>query len=142
MTEAKIDEVIKRYTDNAEYVRQRGDLEGCMEYRELAEFLEDCKKLLITCDDAVSREAIIAKAKDEAEGMDEPFKSNFAVLVEGLLDKLPSVTPTRPKGKWIAQENEEMQIVGYYCSNCDMPMETENKTRFCPNCGADMRGGE
>lgn len=46
MTEAKLDEVIKIYTDNAEYVRQRGDLEGCMEFRELAEFLAECKKIL------------------------------------------------------------------------------------------------
>lgn len=43
-------------------------------------------------------------------------------------------------GHWIATENEEMEIDGYYCSNCDLPMETKEKTCFCPHCGADMRG--
>lgn len=41
-------------------------------------------------------------------------------------------------GHWIAVENEEMETIGYYCSECDLPMETENQTRFCPNCGARM----
>ena len=47
----------------------------------------------------------------------------------------------KPKGRWIATENEEMNIVGYYCSCCDLPMETEEKTKYCPNCGAEMSGG-
>lgn len=46
MTEAKLNEVIKRYTDNADYARKQGDLQGCIEFRELAEFLEFCKELL------------------------------------------------------------------------------------------------
>ena len=41
-------------------------------------------------------------------------------------------------GRWIAVENEEMETVGYYCSKCDLPMETEQRTNFCPNCGAKM----
>ena len=43
------------------------------------------------------------------------------------------------KGKWIPTENEEMETDGYFCSVCSLPMETEEKTDFCPNCGADMR---
>ena len=42
------------------------------------------------------------------------------------------------KGHWIAEENEEMETIGYYCSECDLPMETEEKTNYCPNCGAKM----
>lgn len=53
---------------------------------------------------------------------------------------IKALEQARPKGKWIATENEEINIVGYYCSSCDLPMETEEKTAFCPNCGADMRG--
>ena len=41
-------------------------------------------------------------------------------------------------GHWIAKENEEMKTVGYFCSECDLPMETEKRTDFCPNCGAKM----
>jgi rubrerythrin len=43
-------------------------------------------------------------------------------------------------GEWHKTENEEMEITGYYCSVCDMP--TDEPTNYCPNCGADMRGGE
>ena len=32
---------------------------------------------------------LIAKAKIEAQGMSEPFKDNFAILVEWLVDKTP-----------------------------------------------------
>lgn len=45
----------------------------------------------------------------------------------------------QPKiGKWLAVENEDMETVGYYCSECDLPLETEERTPFCPCCGAKM----
>ena len=47
----------------------------------------------------------------------------------------------RPKGKWIYQESENIEKI-YLCSNCknyEAWGETE-KTPYCPNCGADMRG--
>jgi len=40
-----IDEVIKRYNDNAEYERTHGSLQGCLEFRQLAEWLKDYKRL-------------------------------------------------------------------------------------------------
>lgn len=40
-----IDEAIKRYTDNAEYERTHGNLQGCLDLRLLAEWLEDYKRL-------------------------------------------------------------------------------------------------
>lgn len=62
--------------------------------------------------------------------------------------ELPSVTPERPKGKW--------NFIGYQmfeCSSCKSAY-TQNQfeelkiyttddllPKFCPNCGADMRGG-
>jgi rubrerythrin len=44
----------------------------------------------------------------------------------------------RQIGRWMATENEEGEIVGYFCSVCDLPMETDEKTKYCPNCGARM----
>lgn len=41
-----IDEAIKRYTSNAEYERTHGNLQGCLEFRQLAEWLKDYKRLL------------------------------------------------------------------------------------------------
>jgi len=93
MTEAKLNEVIKKYTDNAEYVRQHGDLEGCMEFRELAEFLTECKKLFITCEDCVNREAIlwyINYIMNHEMGKQKSFE-----YIKKYVEKLPSVTPAR-----------------------------------------------
>lgn len=40
-----LDESIKRYTDNAEYERTHGSLQGCLEFRQLAEWLSELKQL-------------------------------------------------------------------------------------------------
>lgn len=52
-----LDEAIDRYTNNAEYERTHGSLHGCLEFRQLAEWLKDYKRLLEQqpCDDAVSK---------------------------------------------------------------------------------------
>lgn len=38
-----LDEGIKRYTNNAEYERTHGNLQGCLEFRQLVDWLEDLK---------------------------------------------------------------------------------------------------
>ena len=40
-----IDEAIKIYNGNAEYERTHGNLQGCLEFRQLAEWLRDYKRL-------------------------------------------------------------------------------------------------
>ena len=40
-----LDEAIKRYTDNAEYERTHGNLQGCLEFKQLAEWLKELKQL-------------------------------------------------------------------------------------------------
>ena len=40
-----IEEVIKRFNDNAEYERTHGNLQGCLEFRQLAEWLEKLQKI-------------------------------------------------------------------------------------------------
>lgn len=39
-----LDEAIKRYTDNAEYERTHGSLQGCRDFRQLAVWLSELKK--------------------------------------------------------------------------------------------------
>jgi len=41
-----LDKAIKRYTSNAEYERTHGNLQGCLDFRQLAEWLKDYKRLL------------------------------------------------------------------------------------------------
>ena len=43
--EISIDEVIKRFQSNAEYERTHGNLQGCLEFRQLAEWLEQLQKI-------------------------------------------------------------------------------------------------
>ena len=68
-----------------------------------------------------------------------------------MVSSLPSAQPEHPKGHWIVwggmdiPENHGRHI----CSLCgefapvryEKPLIKENLSNFCPNCGADMRGG-
>ena len=38
-----LDEAIEMYTSNAEYERTHGNLQGCLEFRQLAEWLKELK---------------------------------------------------------------------------------------------------
>ena len=40
-----IDKAITRYKSNAEYERTHGNLQGCLEFRQLAEWLEKLQKI-------------------------------------------------------------------------------------------------
>ena len=40
-----IDEAIERYKNNAEYERTHGNLQGCLEFRQLVEWLEKYQKI-------------------------------------------------------------------------------------------------
>lgn len=46
-----LDEVIKRYKNNAEYERTHGNLQGCLEFRQLAKWLEELQKIEQILDD-------------------------------------------------------------------------------------------
>lgn len=40
-----LDEAIERYTNNAEYERMVGNLQGCLDFRQLAEWLSELEQL-------------------------------------------------------------------------------------------------
>lgn len=46
-----IDEAITRYKNNAEYERTHGNLQGCLEFRQLAKWLEKLQKIEQILDD-------------------------------------------------------------------------------------------
>lgn len=50
------------------------------------------------------------------------------------------VYPVKQQGKWICKDKVDGHMFGYSCSNCRNPVW--EITRFCPNCGAEMRGEE
>jgi hypothetical protein len=85
-----------------------------------------------TCEDCVSRKAVMFE-------IDESYN---IVDLEKRIKDLPSVQPTRPKGKWIPYYDrwgDVITIVSHFkCSVCGE--YDYDKDKFCPNCGADMRG--
>lgn len=64
-------------------------------------------------------------------GINEAFKKAYQALAE------------RPQGKWITGDKD---VTGQYfydefiCNKCSVVVD--NKSNFCPRCGADMRKGE
>lgn len=94
---------------------------------------------------AIDADALIRKAQIEAKGMDEPFGSNFAVYVEWLIDKMPTIEPEWKKGKWERHYSRPNVYADLYwhCSECGYKNDDQYANiyhKFCPNCGADMRG--
>ena len=65
--------------------------------------------------------------------------------VVDMLKRVPSAQPERIKGRW---ERKESDLSWWYeCSECGEsplfdPYENEVLTRFCPWCGAEMKGEE
>lgn len=70
----------------------------------------------------------------------EKAPTEKALLFFDLLLKNNEQVPTveeRPQGKWIFKHNSS----DIWCSVCDENFdEIPQKFKFCPNCGADMRG--
>lgn len=61
------------------------------------------------------------------------------------LAMLPSARPTGETLQNLAKPNKRgvwMLRDGYYCSNCNYKCQTTGLPAVCPNCDADMRGGD
>ena len=84
------------------------------------------------CEDAISRREAL-KCLNGAWG-------DYSVLNEVFerIDKLPSVTPSRPKGRWIKAKPWMLDNTSYKweCSECEKSERFRHN--FCPNCGAEM----
>jgi hypothetical protein len=55
-----------------------------------------------------------------------------------MIQNFPTIEPEREKGKWIKLYRGTI-AEGLHCSVCG---KHGYRSDFCPNCGADMRGGE
>lgn len=96
-------------------------------------------------DDLISRQAAIDALDGEIEitgRTNAEAVKGYVRLVKDRLERLPSAD--RPQGEWINK--------GDYaeCSNCGADSGTQFDgvepipltTKFCPNCGAKMKGAE
>jgi DNA-directed RNA polymerase subunit RPC12/RpoP len=91
-----------------------------------------------SCEDAISRQAVL----DAFWKLDVEIRPSAIDAITKMINDISPVTPQQKVGRWIPIENEDMEIIGYFCSNCDLPMETEEKTVYCPNCGSKNLKGE
>ena len=109
------------------------------------------KVVVDTCTDAVSREDIKKFVESfiheiiTESGMDKNAHTNEVLreVARGVGD-IPPVTPERPKGEWIECMPLGAEEWCYKCSECNFWKYTKSidlsKFKYCPNCGADMRG--
>jgi hypothetical protein len=119
---------------------------NCKHLRKLVDYhkeLETSKQE--PSEDCVSRQVIDQNIYDYAESNG----LSYANMKNYILD-VPSATPTRKKWKWIAKENIHGLEKFYKCSNCGnhclyeyVEIGFKNaKTKYCPNCGAEMESEE
>lgn len=95
-------------------------------------------------EDCISRQVVKDTLTAEwTKYMPMELDINLSFVLEKI-SELPSVTPTRPHGEWIHFTDDFKDYAA--CSCCDYGEEgevlLEDKTPFCPVCGADMREGE
>ena len=62
------------------------------------------------------------------------------------IETAPTIDPEdlRPKGEWVRPTKIDGRTFNVpHCSACGgVPCGVDEHTHFCPNCGADMRGGD
>lgn len=159
----KADELNKEVLNQANLcnAREMAECQECArEHEQLAEWLKDYKQLIDERPqgDLISREALKKALHNFFDGkvIDEPayiLRDVFCYIDNApTVDKVINVYPKgevivqekRPQGKWIDKRTIEHDGE-FYCSNCDEVAEwldggSQFLSKFCPNCGAEMRG--
>lgn len=104
-----------------------------------------------SCEDAISRtkaieEIRIYRMKDSNDPDIKAFNDGIDTAISVIGHNVPLIAPSRPKGHWIDDgyyaDNSNKSV--WRCSKCDHHIIEYNMEgyKFCPNCGADMRGDD
>lgn len=154
----QIDEAIRRLTmKKSAYVQVKLSDERLQ--KAVAEAVEKTKAEIEAqpCEDCISKyikqkidylEDMASLETNEGRWVEEgQYLYAISVLeeIEEYIKSLPSVTPQKPKGKWI-DVNDDSHGWGAYrchvCSECkDYYTTSAYEMKYCPNCGAEMSGG-
>lgn len=66
-------------------------------------------------------------------------------MFENAIDNAPTIAPQRKRGEWV-EVNDYYNRISGKCSVCGweshMYEDDVVGMNYCPNCGADMRGGQ
>lgn len=132
-----LDEAIKRFNNNAEYERSHGSLQGCLEFRQLAEWLAELKELkeqTEPCEDCISRQRVL-------DTIDSYMAHHMGFLdLKLYITELPSVQPEPKMGHWIERRNRATGHIESVCSECGAE-EGYPYNIYCGNCGTKMEWG-
>ena len=102
--------------------------------------------------DLISRQAAIDALEEQLDYLqmlnkdENPTAENkwYGVnWARNTIAELPSAQPERQRGKWLKEYGDGEighRPIYLFCSRCNET--TAFRYDFCPNCGADMRGGE
>lgn len=113
-----LEEAIERYTSNAEYERTHGNLQGCLEFRQLAEWLKDYKRLL--------EQQPYDFAKWVASEIFDEWEYNKDTFAEIACRKLAKLGIVRAKGdEWELVEQEPT------CDTCEYTTAAFNPCNAC-----------
>lgn len=84
--------------------------------------------------DLISRAAAIAEVEQWAE---HGYEGIHWTGIKAMLENQPTVDAVQVvHGRWVNRKTWDKAV----CSNCSF--ENAEMTKFCPNCGAKMDGGE
>jgi hypothetical protein len=98
--------------------------------------------------DADAFDKCLEDAEDKAIHMQKYVFASALNTIRGNLRTFPAIEPEREKGHW---QIEDAYPHNVFCSECHARFAQTHwavwkdgslPRRFCPNCGADMRGGE
>ena len=108
------------------------------------------------CEDAISRQVISDYVESHIQEINAGYgdlnahTNKILRMIVEYINKIPPVSPVRPKGKWIMRHHIDENRQGFnmwICSECREEFSYDAETgvgitdaNFCPNCGADMRG--
>ena len=98
------------------------------------------------CEDAVSRQAVLKAIDKWYENNNQLFLSDCVEdLIIAINYELPSVQPKAKTGRWV----DDVRCEYFVCNQCKAEFERFSEGgcelideyHFCPNCGAEMKGG-
>lgn len=137
--------------DFREYVEQLDLLRD--DYRGIMEYINEVSSLYNSCTDAISRRAAVDALANYIHNVDKVYSTgelsadDCKDAAHSILKDLPSAQPQRMRGRWIDAHRYGWSGAYWFikCGNCGYERRDDNhdldvEYKFCPNCGADMRG--
>lgn len=132
-------------TNNLDDAYESGwyDLQECIEQLPSADSNAIQRIQRVGSVDLISRQAVLHYPIRLDHYDEEHGNRDFVLGIESVMEYVESLPSAEPKtGHWIYHENDMCCVRWdkWECSECHK--RVENKSEYCPHCGADMRGAD